>query len=78
MILAALFAISLTGQAATIKTSTNEVVVDVVVRDKKGRLIKGLTEADFTVLEDGAAQSITSLRESAGSLAVGGGNPRPR
>ena len=77
MILAALFAISLTGQAATIKTSTNEVVVDVVVRDKKGRLIKGLTEADFTVLEDGAAQSITSLRESAGSLAVGGGNPDP-
>ena len=43
-------------------TSTAAVVVDVVVRDKKGKLVRDLTAADFTVLEDGAPQAIESLR----------------
>jgi VWFA-related protein len=42
--------------------STAAVVVDVVVRDKKGKLVRDLTAADFTVLEDGAAQSVESVR----------------
>jgi hypothetical protein len=42
--------------------STAAVVVDVVVRDKKGKLVRDLTAADFTVLEDGASQAIESLR----------------
>lgn len=58
--------------AATIRASTNEVVVDVVVRDKKGKLVKGLTAADFTVFEDGLQQTITSIRETSGALAAGG------
>jgi VWFA-related protein len=41
---------------------TAAVVVDVVVRDKKGRLVRDLTAADFTVLEDGAPQAVESLR----------------
>ena len=43
-------------------TSTAAVVVDVVVRDKKGKLVRDLTAADFTVLEDGTPQAIESLR----------------
>jgi len=42
--------------------STAAVVVDVVVRDKKGKLVRDLTAADFTVLEDGATQAVESLR----------------
>jgi VWFA-related protein len=38
-----------------------QVVVDVVVTDKKGTPITGLTAADFTVSEDGKPQPITSF-----------------
>ena len=41
---------------------TAAVVVDVVVRDKKGKLVRDLTAADFTILEDGAPQTVDSLR----------------
>src|SRR5688500_18751532 len=43
-------------------TSTAAVVVDVVVRDKKGKLVRDLTAADFTILEDGAPQTVESIR----------------
>jgi VWFA-related protein len=43
-------------------SQTAAVVVDVVVRDKKGKLVRDLTAADFTVLEDGAPQAVESLR----------------
>src|SRR5262249_61982581 len=43
-------------------TQTAAVLVDVVVRDKKGRLVRDLTAADFTILEDGAPQTVESLR----------------
>jgi VWFA-related protein len=42
---------------------TSEVMVDVVVRDKKGRPVNGLSQSDFQVLEDGVAQQIASFRE---------------
>ncbi|HXG67413.1 MAG TPA: VWA domain-containing protein, partial [Blastocatellia bacterium] len=41
---------------------TTEVVVDVVVRDKKGQPVKDLTQADFQVYEDDALQKIKSFR----------------
>ena len=37
------------------------ILVDVVVRDKKGGLITGLRQTDFEVLEDGVAQKIGSF-----------------
>ena len=43
-------------------TSTVEVPVDVIVRDKGGRPIKGLTASDFEVYENGVPQQITSVR----------------
>jgi len=41
---------------------TNEVVLDAVVKDKKGRAVKDLTAADFEVLEDGVSQEVRSFR----------------
>jgi VWFA-related protein len=37
------------------------VSVDVIVRDAQGNVIKGLTQADFTVLEDGKPQPIETF-----------------
>jgi VWFA-related protein len=39
-----------------------EVVVDVIVTDKKNRMITDLTPADFEVLEDGIKQNLKSVR----------------
>src|SRR6267142_4148205 len=40
----------------------SEVVLDAVVRDKKGRPVTNLTVADFAVFEDGVRQQISSFR----------------
>jgi VWFA-related protein len=41
--------------------STERVQVDVVVRDKKGAILRGLRAADFEVYEDGVRQDVESL-----------------
>ena len=53
----------------TIKVTARETVVDVTVTDAKGNPVHGLTQADFTVKEDGKAQPIRSFHEY-GSEAV--------
>jgi VWFA-related protein len=51
----------------TIKVEVRQVLVPVVVRDKEGHHVSGLTQADFHVFEDGVAQKISSFAvESAG------------
>jgi VWFA-related protein len=45
----------------TFAVGTSAVAVDVVVRDKKGQLVKNLSAADFEVVEDGAKQQIESF-----------------
>jgi VWFA-related protein len=45
----------------TLKTATEVVLVNVTVRDKTGMFIKNLKADDFTVLEDGKKQVITSI-----------------
>lgn len=45
-----------------ITIGTSEIVVDVVVRDKKGRPVKDLNQSDFEVFEDGVKQQIQSFR----------------
>ena len=42
----------------TIRIVTRMVYVDVVVHDTSGRLVRGLTEKDFKILEDGTPQQI--------------------
>ena len=44
---------------ATIRVSTQFVVETVVVKDKKGNPIEGLTAKDFTVTENGVPQTIS-------------------
>jgi VWFA-related protein len=72
-LLAAVLAVLMTGlpgysqQAAsdgtfTLKVQSNIVLTNVVVRDKKtGAAVKGLTAADFTILENGKPQKVASF-----------------
>ncbi len=49
-------------QDDVIRVRSNEVRLDVIVKDKKGRPIKDLKASDFEVLEDGVAQKVESFR----------------
>jgi len=49
-------------QDQKIVIGTTEVVVDAVVRDKKGHLVKDLKVSDFELYEDGVPQTIRSFR----------------
>src|SRR6201998_3744491 len=44
-----------------IRVATELVLVNVVARDKKGNLIRDLKKEDFTLLEDGKKQQISTL-----------------
>jgi VWFA-related protein len=48
--------------APTVGVTASRVAVDLVVRDKKGRLVRDLTKADIEVLEDGSPQEVLSVR----------------
>jgi VWFA-related protein len=45
----------------TLKTSTEIVLVNVVVKDKDDKFVKGLKASDFTILEDGKKQDVISI-----------------
>jgi len=45
----------------TFRSGLDLVVVNVVVRDKNGALVRGLTRDDFVVTEDGKPQAVTSF-----------------
>ena len=47
--------------AATFSSSVNLVVVDVVVRDRAGAIVRGLTADDFEVLENGKLQKVNTF-----------------
>jgi VWFA-related protein len=46
----------------TFSVGTSSVLLDVVVRDKKGNLVKDLQASDFEVYEDGAKQQVDSFQ----------------
>ncbi|PYQ43114.1 MAG: hypothetical protein DMF77_10990 [Acidobacteria bacterium] len=46
----------------TFRVDTGVVMLDVVVRDKKGRLVRDLRPDEIQVFEDGARQEITAVR----------------
>lgn len=48
-------------QPPTFKVGNTTVSVDVVVRDRSGAIVRGLTAADFTVIEDGRPQKIDAF-----------------
>lgn len=65
------------GASATFAAGTSRVLLDVVVRDRKGGLVRGLGAADFEVREDGARQVVDSFRavETGMAAPAGGGVP---
>ncbi len=50
------------SSGSTIKAGTDEVLLDVVVRDKKGKPVKDLQPGDFEVTDNGQRQKILSMR----------------
>jgi len=44
-----------------IKKESKQVLVDVIVTDKKGKYVRDLTQGDFKVYEDNKEQSLTSF-----------------
>ncbi|MFN7994264.1 MAG: VWA domain-containing protein [Bryobacteraceae bacterium] len=55
----------------TIKTNVDEVLLDVIVRDKKGKPISDLSADDVSVTDSGARQKITGFRLVQGEEAIG-------
>lgn len=63
-------------QDEVVRVRSNEVKLDVVVKDKKGRPVKDLKEGDFEVYEDGSPQRIQSFSFVATELSAGGNADR--
>lgn len=68
-------------QGTTFRATTNFVATDLLVKDRSGRFVPGLTAADFRVYEDGVLQNVTLFEawiggRSLGNLATSTGMPR--
>ena len=56
--------------ATNIKTNVDEVLLDLVVRDKKGKPITDLKPDELTITDNGSKQTILSFRQVRGTEAV--------
>jgi len=63
--------------SVTIHAATNEVLLDVVVRDKKGQRVTNLDPVDLEILDNGVPRKITSFRLIEGDQAIAGGEQSP-
>ena len=57
-VLLSLLAVCAVAQAPSVRTGTTEVLVDMVVRDKKAKIVRDLKPEEIQVLEDGVPQAI--------------------
>ncbi len=57
-------------QVPTVKTAVEEVLLDIIVRDKKGRPVTDIKPGELTVTDNGVQQAVTSFRLVAGSEAI--------
>ena len=55
---------------ATVKTTVDEVLLDLIVRDKKGKPVTDLKPEDIAVLDNGVRQTLTSFHLVSGSDAI--------
>ncbi len=58
------------GEGAVFRSGVSLVSVSATVRDDKGRLVKGLTAADFEVLDRGEKKSISQFRTDTAPVSV--------
>jgi VWFA-related protein len=58
------------GAGATVKTTVDEVLLDLIVRDKKGKPVTDLKPEDITVLDNGVKQTFTSFHLVSGAEAI--------
>ena len=56
--------------STSIKTNVDEVLLDLVVRDKKGKPITDLTPDELTITDNGTKQTILSFRQVRGTEAI--------
>ncbi len=64
-------------EQTTIKANVDEVLLDVVIRDKKGKPIKDLTAEELSVFDNGQKQAIKSFRLVEGAEAISKGEHIP-
>jgi len=57
-------------QSPTVKATADEVLLDIVVRDKKGKPVTDLKPEELTITDNGAPQTITSFRLVRGAEAI--------
>lgn len=62
------------GQTAVIRAVTQEVLLDLVVRDKRGRLVRDLKPHEIEVFDDGLPVKLTGFRLVTGQDAAGLGS----
>src|ERR1700733_3962170 len=63
------------SEHVTIRTGTQEVLLDVVVRDKKGQRVANLQPGDLEILDNGVARKIISFRLIEGDQTLAGREP---
>src|SRR5260370_14995130 len=68
--LAPLPALAQQTAGSTVTLTVDEVLLDLIVRDKKGKPVTDLKPEDISVLDNGAKQTITSFRLVSGSDAL--------
>ena len=64
------------AQGAAVKTTSEEVLLDVVVRDKKGHAVNNLKQDDFQIFDNGEVKKIVAFRLVEGKEAVAEGGTR--
>jgi VWFA-related protein len=62
------------AEQTVIRTTTQEVLLDLVVRDKKGKLIRDLRPEEIEVYDEGSPQKINAFRLVTGTAAAGLGS----
>jgi VWFA-related protein len=62
----------------TLHAGAKEVLLDVVVRDKKGQRVTNLEPGALEILDNGVPRKITSFRLIEGDQAIAGGEPGPQ
>ncbi|HTS64874.1 MAG TPA: VWA domain-containing protein [Candidatus Acidoferrales bacterium] len=63
-------------QAPAFRTTAEEVLLDLIVRDKKGKPVTDLKPSDLSVFDNGAKQTLTGFRLVSGSEAIAAGGAR--